>query len=103
VDRAAAGRHKGLLGADPRPRAGAAHGPDRGSALPRSPRASPADARLLGVPIRVHGEIFGDLYLAEKRGGKPFDGHDLDLVRVPATEAGIAIGNARLYEAAKQP
>ena len=53
-------------------------------------------------PIRVHGEVFGNLYLGDKRDGGPFTEHDLTLVRVLATEAGIAIGNARLYEAARQ-
>jgi signal transduction histidine kinase len=56
----------------------------------------------LGVPIRVQGEIFGNLYLAEKHGGAEFNDYDLHMVRVLATEAGIAIGNARLYEAATQ-
>ncbi|WUR81413.1 GAF domain-containing protein [Streptomyces phaeochromogenes] len=72
---------------------------------PRScgfPEHHPRMRGFLGVPIRVQGEIFGNLYLAEKRGGEPFDDHDLDMVRVLAGEAGIAIGNARLYEAAKQ-
>ncbi|MEU4608987.1 GAF domain-containing sensor histidine kinase [Streptomyces umbrinus] len=72
---------------------------------PRScgfPAHHPRMRGFLGVPIHVQGEIFGNLYLAEKRGGEPFDDHDLDMVRVLAGEAGIAIGNARLYEAAKQ-
>ncbi|MFF3886664.1 GAF domain-containing protein [Streptomyces sp. NPDC001914] len=72
---------------------------------PRScgfPAGHPPMRSFLGVPIRVQGEIFGNLYLAEKRGGGTFDDDDLDMVRVLATEAGIAIGNARLYEAAKQ-
>ncbi|MFC8665240.1 GAF domain-containing protein [Streptomyces sp. NPDC057199] len=72
---------------------------------PRScgfPEHHPRMRGFLGVPIRVQGEIFGNLYLAEKRGGGSFDDHDLDMVRVLAGEAGIAIGNARLYEAAKQ-
>lgn len=56
----------------------------------------------LGVPIRVQGEIFGNLYLAGKDGGGEFTDYDLHMVRVLATEAGIAIGNARLYEAARQ-
>jgi hypothetical protein len=43
----------------------------------------------LGVPIRVQGEIFGNLYL--RHGSEPFD-DDLNVVRVLATEAGIAIG-----------
>ena len=56
----------------------------------------------LGVPIRVQGEIFGNLYLTEKHDGGEFNDYDLHMVRVLATEAGIAIGNARLYEAARQ-
>lgn len=56
----------------------------------------------LGVPIRVQGEIFGNLYLAEKDDDGEFNDYDLHMVRVLATEAGIAIGNARLYEAARQ-
>ncbi|MEV2228339.1 GAF domain-containing protein [Streptomyces phaeochromogenes] len=95
--------HEGLLGAllrEPEPVRLAEPTED-----PRScgfPEHHPRMRDFLGVPIRVQGEIFGNLYLAEKRGGGPFDDHDLDMVRVLAGEAGIAIGNARLYEAAKQ-
>ncbi|WOX10921.1 GAF domain-containing protein [Streptomyces sp. N50] len=72
---------------------------------PRSwgfPEHHPRMRAFLGVPIRVAGEVFGNLYLGEKRGGDPFNDYDVSMVRVLATEAGIAIGNARLYEAAKQ-
>ncbi|ANS66437.1 two component sensor [Streptomyces lincolnensis] len=94
---------KGLLGAlirDPEPVRLADLGED-----PRVcgfPEHHPPMRGFLGVPIRVQGEIFGNLYLTEKRGGASFDDEDLDMVRVLATEAGIAIGNARLYEAAQQ-
>lgn len=95
--------HKGLLGA-------LVHEPDpvRLTDLaddPRScgfPAGHPPMRSFLGVPITVQGEIFGNLYLAEKHGGGAFGDDDLNMVRVLATEAGIAIGNARLYEAAKQ-
>ncbi|MFE0735642.1 GAF domain-containing protein [Streptomyces sp. NPDC058855] len=66
------------------------------------PAGHPPMRTFLGVPIRVQGEIFGNLYLAEKRGGEPFNDDDAHMIRVLATEAGIAIGNARLYEAARQ-
>lgn len=66
------------------------------------PPGHPPMRTFLGVPIRVQGEIFGNLYLAEKDGGGEFTDYDLHMVRVLATEAGIAIGNARLYEAARQ-
>ncbi|MER8037403.1 GAF domain-containing sensor histidine kinase [Streptomyces hydrogenans] len=72
---------------------------------PRSagfPPGHPVMRTFLGVPIRVQGEIFGNLYLAEKRNGEEFNDYDEHMVRVLATEAGIAIGNARLYEAARQ-
>ncbi|WP_055599107.1 GAF domain-containing sensor histidine kinase [Streptomyces aureus] len=75
------------------------------SADPRSagfPPGHPPMRTFLGVPIRVQGEIFGNLYLAEKHGGGEFNDYDVHMVRVLATEAGIAIGNARLYEAARQ-
>ncbi|MER5737832.1 MULTISPECIES: GAF domain-containing protein [unclassified Streptomyces] len=54
----------------------------------------------LDVPIRVHTQIFGNLHLAGKPGG--FTEEDLALLRVLAAQAGIAIGNARLYETARQ-
>lgn len=72
---------------------------------PRSagfPTGHPPMRTFLGVPIRVQGEIFGNLYLAEKNDGGEFNDYDVHMVRVLATEAGIAIGNARLYEAARQ-
>jgi signal transduction histidine kinase len=56
----------------------------------------------LGIPIRVHGAIFGNLFLAEKHGGGEFSDHDVHLVRVLAAEAGTAVGHARLNEAARQ-
>ncbi|MGW7460406.1 sensor histidine kinase [Streptomyces sp. NPDC054797] len=55
----------------------------------------------IGVPIRVHTEVFGHLCLTEKRGG-PFTDQDLALLRVLASQAGMAIGNARLYETARR-
>ncbi|MFE6482257.1 GAF domain-containing protein [Streptomyces sp. NPDC057757] len=95
--------HKGLLGVlihDPEPVRLTNVTDD-----PRScgfPAHHPPMRTFLGVPIQVQGEILGNLYLTDKRGGGPFNDYDLNMVRVLATEAGIAIGNARLYEAAQQ-
>ncbi|MFG2317358.1 sensor histidine kinase [Streptomyces tendae] len=95
--------HRGLLGAlirDPEP----VRLTDL-TADPRScgfPEHHPPMRSFLGVPIRVQGEIFGNLYVTDKHAGEPFNDYDLAMVRVLATEAGIAIGNARLYEAAQQ-
>ncbi|WP_327131929.1 GAF domain-containing protein [Streptomyces sp. NBC_01343] len=72
---------------------------------PRSagfPPGHPVMRSFLGVPIRVHTEVFGNLYLTEKRGGGTFTDEDLALARVLASQAGIAIGNARLYETARR-
>ncbi|MBT2452442.1 GAF domain-containing protein [Streptomyces sp. ISL-43] len=94
---------RGLLGAlinDPRPLMLEDLAQD-----PRStgfPPGHPPMRTFLGVPIRVHTEVFGNLYLTEKRGGGPFTEEDLALVRVLASQAGIAIGNARLYETARR-
>ncbi|MCX5378484.1 GAF domain-containing protein [Streptomyces sp. NBC_00091] len=93
----------GLLGAligDPRPLL-----LDDLTKDPRSagfPPGHPPMRSFLGVPIRVHTEVFGNLYLTEKQGGGPFTDEDLALMRVLASQAGIAIGNARLYETARR-
>ncbi|MFE2324422.1 GAF domain-containing protein [Streptomyces sp. NPDC059385] len=55
----------------------------------------------LGVPIRVREEVFGNLYLTEKRGGAEFDAEDEAVLSTLAVAAGIAIENARLYEEAR--
>ena len=52
----------------------------------------------LGVPVRIRDEVFGNLYLTEKSGGRPFSEEDEVLVEALAAAAGIAIDNARLYE-----
>ncbi|MCW7944384.1 histidine kinase [Streptomyces hygroscopicus] len=52
----------------------------------------------LGVPIRVRDQVFGNLYLTEKRGGVPFDKEDVSVTATLAVAAGVAIDNARLYE-----
>ncbi|MGW1185053.1 GAF domain-containing protein [Streptomyces drozdowiczii] len=52
----------------------------------------------LGVPIRVRDEVFGNLYLTEKRGRGGFDAEDEAVVTTLAVAAGVAIENARLYE-----
>ncbi|MEH6374395.1 GAF domain-containing protein [Streptomyces sp. KLMMK] len=75
------------------------------SSDPRSagfPPGHPPMRTFLGVPIRVGAEIFGNLYLTEKLGGREFSLADLNMVKILATEAGIAIGNARVHEEERQ-
>ncbi|MFD1663431.1 PP2C family protein-serine/threonine phosphatase [Streptomyces caeni] len=62
------------------------------------PPGHPHMRTLLGVAISVRGEIFGDLYLSERRDGRPFDRADEDIVVALAGAAGIAIENARLFD-----
>ncbi|MFI1016831.1 GAF domain-containing protein [Streptomyces sp. NPDC020965] len=52
----------------------------------------------LGVPIRVRDEVFGNLYLTEKRDGGEFDAEDEAVLSTLAVAAGIAVENARLFE-----
>ncbi len=54
----------------------------------------------LGVPIRVRDEVFGNLYLTESNRGD-FTAEDEELATSLAATAGVAIDNARLYEAAR--
>ncbi|MFI6639881.1 GAF domain-containing protein [Streptomyces sp. NPDC050504] len=65
------------------------------------PPGHPPVRSFLGVPIQVHTEVFGNLYLAGKADG-PFTDDDTAVLRVLASQAGIAIGNARLYDTARR-
>ncbi|BBA95613.1 putative two-component system sensor kinase [Actinacidiphila reveromycinica] len=65
------------------------------------PPDHPPMRSFLGVPIRVRDEVFGNLYLTEKRGGADFDAEDETILRMLAVAAGVAIENARLYQAAR--
>jgi len=61
------------------------------------PDAHPPMASFLGVPIRVRGQVFGNLYLSESTNGE-FTADDEQLVTALAGTAGVAIANARLHE-----
>lgn len=62
------------------------------------PSGHPPMVSFLGVPVRVRDEVFGNLYLTEKRGGVEFDEEDEAIMVALATAAGVAVENARLYE-----
>ncbi|OIJ68686.1 GAF domain-containing sensor histidine kinase [Streptomyces mangrovisoli] len=62
------------------------------------PAHHPPMNTFLGVPIRVREQVFGNLYLTEKRGGAQFDEEDEAVLSTLAVAAGVAIDNARLYE-----
>ena len=69
---------------------------------PRSvgfPPHHPPMQGFLGVPILLRGRAFGNLYLTQKQTGA-FTADDQELVETLASQAAVAIENARLYEAA---
>lgn len=65
------------------------------------PPNHPPMRTFLGVPVRIRDEVFGNLYLTEKKTGGPFSEDDEVLAQALAAAAGIAIDNARLYEQAR--
>ena len=88
---------KGLLGAlidDPRP--------VRLRDLSRDPRSvgfppgHPPMTSFLGVPIRVRGEVYGNIYLSNND-EVSFSAEDEELIASLAATAGVAIENARLF------
>jgi signal transduction histidine kinase len=52
---------------------------------------------VLAVPIQIRESAFGNLYLADKRGGGDFTEDDEEILKALAAAAGAAIDNARLY------
>ena len=70
---------------------------------PRSvgfPPNHPPMSTFLGVPVLLRGTAYGNLYLTEKAGGGDFTEADQELVELLASQAAVAIENARLYESA---
>ncbi|MFI9366561.1 PP2C family protein-serine/threonine phosphatase [Kitasatospora sp. NPDC053057] len=62
------------------------------------PPGHPPMLTLLGMAVTVRGQVYGNLYLTDKRDGWPFDANDEAVVAALAGAAGVAIENARLYE-----
>ncbi len=85
---------------------GADDDPGRGFVLenphPTGGLADQPRRRVLGEPIRVRGEVFGNLYLTEKRAdGGEFTKDDEIVLKGLAAAAGVAVENARLFEEAR--
>jgi len=74
------------------------------------PEYHPVMKSLLGVPIKTKGKVIGNLYLAEKInphkkddvGYIPFTEEDQMILEMFATQAAIAIDNAKLYRQIQQ-
>jgi signal transduction histidine kinase len=85
----------GLLIADPRP----LRLPDLNE-HPDSfgfPPNHPPMTSFLGVPIKVRGEVYGNLYLTDKQSAEVFTDIDEELTIALAAAAGVAIENANLH------
>ena len=90
----------GLLIDDPRPlRLADLHDHPASSGFPAG---HPPMRSFLGVPLRLRDEVFGNLYLTDKRGGGEFTEDDEAILVALGAAAGVAIENARLYEAARR-
>jgi len=87
----------GLLITDPQPirLSDLSTHPDSFGFPPNHPRMT----TFLGVPIRVRGEVFGNLHLTEKASGERFTETDEEFaIALAAAAAGVAIDNVRLHE-----
>ncbi|MCD6021806.1 MAG: sensor signal transduction histidine kinase [Actinomycetia bacterium] len=62
------------------------------------PPNHPPMKSLLGAPIAGRGRVFGNIYLTDKEGAETFDDEDERVLVVLATQAAIAVENARLYD-----
>jgi signal transduction histidine kinase len=90
----------GLLIKEPRPlRLASIAGHAESSGFPAG---HPPMESFLGVPVRVRDVIFGNLYLTNKRGGGEFTDDDETVLLALGAAAGVAIENARLYEATRR-
>ncbi|KRC65377.1 hypothetical protein ASE12_11800 [Aeromicrobium sp. Root236] len=66
------------------------------------PADHPAMDTFLGVPIRIHDRIFGNLYLTEKQSPGGFTREDEEVAVALASAVGVVIENARLYDEAER-
>ena len=62
------------------------------------PAGHPAMSSFLGVPVRIRSQVYGNLYLTEKSGGREFTAEDEEVTLSLAATAAAAIDNARLYD-----
>ena len=70
---------------------------------PRSfgfPPNHPPMRSFLGAPVKGRGMVFGNIYLTEKRDAGEFTEEDERTIEILASQAGVAIENARLHDEA---
>lgn len=61
------------------------------------PPGHPPMRSFLGAPVRIHDQVFGNLYLAEKIDADEFTEEDEALATALAAAAAITVDNARLH------
>lgn len=104
------GAHHGVLGVLDPAHGGLVEAIGTGDVHPALPAEEAPDAVIhtphtLAVPVHVQQTVFGRLRLTREPPGEGhpgFTADDLALLRILATQAGIALGNARLYDTARQ-
>src|SRR5580698_2787761 len=66
------------------------------------PDGHPPMGSFLGVQVRIRDEVFGNLYLTNKRSGGEFTDDDEAVLIALGAAAAVAVENARLYETARR-
>ena len=66
------------------------------------PANHPPMRSFLGAPVQAMGRVFGNIYLTDKRTAASFSKEDEESVVILATQAGVAIANATLYEESRR-
>ncbi|HXC79754.1 MAG TPA: GAF domain-containing protein [Candidatus Acidoferrum sp.] len=66
------------------------------------PANHPPMTSFLGAPVQAIGRIYGNIYLADKRSAAEFSADDERSLLILATQAGVAIANASLYQESLQ-
>ena len=66
------------------------------------PPHHPPMSSFLGVPVKGRAGVFGNLYLTEKIGAPEFNDEDEAIAVLLASQAAVAVENARLYGESEQ-
>jgi signal transduction histidine kinase len=66
------------------------------------PPNHPPMRSFLGAPVKARGQVFGNIYLTEKRSAPQFSAEDERALVLLAAQAGVAVENAHLYEEGRQ-
>ncbi|CAN5663054.1 hypothetical protein BH24ACT26_BH24ACT26_01670 [soil metagenome] len=59
-------------------------------------------AAFLGVPMQLHGDLVGALYLTKSPGAPSFTNEDQELITAMASMAAVGVQNARLFSAERE-